>query len=67
LEVFGSTTFGRELREDASKLAHQMGLKWTPSPASTWNEAVRIVWVNNVWMTLTESGVELKWPTFERR
>lgn len=64
LEVFQSTVFGGQLSERASKLAHQMDLKWTPSPATTWNEAVRIVWINNVWMKLTESGVELKWPTF---
>jgi hypothetical protein len=67
VEVFESTTFGGELKERASKLAPQMGLKWTPSPASTWNEAVRLLWLNNVWMKLTESGVELKWPTFGRR
>jgi asparagine synthetase B (glutamine-hydrolysing) len=67
LKVFESTNFGAALRERASKLAHQMGFKWTPSPASTWDEAVRLVWLNNVWMKLTESGVELKWPTFGRR
>ncbi|MFZ1022061.1 MAG: hypothetical protein WAN56_09740, partial [Halobacteriota archaeon] len=67
LEVFESTTFGGELRERASKLAHQMDLKWTPSGASTWDEAARLLWLNNVWLKLTEGGVDLKWPTFGTR